>query len=421
MRGRPGLRLLALTSLALLTACPGAARQAPSPPPADVPAPATGPLTTLSRATWPGLEVRLLGVDTQRDEAWLWKADRREQHLALEIERVRLRDGASQEIWRATPAHARAWLRGYPALRPLDGPLERDAARLAQIVARTGPWSSRARDAPPLLTVTADAALFVHEAAPEDGQDGDWLLVRGPQGERLGRLDRGLRASYSPNLSPDGAEVAWRGCSPTLAARGKNCGYALVTAALPDGAPRVRAEVPDPTAPQWTPDGAAILTVARHPERACLTLAPRGPGPARALHCEDDARDPAALLSPSGATAALVTVHGDPQRPRLRWSLRALPGGEPLATLEPPEVAEAGLLVDDDTLLIPRQDGALWLIRPREGRQVLIRDPAGRLSGLSTARARASGGLVLLRQRQGGFDLVELDLARALSDSPPGG
>lgn len=425
MRSRKRLLLSALILASLPWACTRPT-PAPAPPPApEAPAPDQGPVRLRYSAPWGGLDIRLLGVDPQQNHAWIWKGDRRKQHQALELVQIDLATGQRLQQWKAQPDKARQILHGYPTLRPWSDDLEADAARLAQVVRHTGPWSTRGRPVPPALAWSQSQQVMIHEGSPTHGQDGDWLFTRSADGELLGRLDQGMRASYSPSVSPDGQTVAWRACSPQLATRGKNCNYALATAALrprgPSAAPTLHPGVPKPTAPIWSPSGEHLLTIARPRGRACLVRLPLAPPQEpKELHCQAEARDPAFAQSPSGRQGVMLTVQGDPQAPSLRFDWLDLAQDKLLGTWGEPGATGEALWVDDDTLAWLRRDGALVLLRPERQQRAVIPAQRGHFAGLSMTQRLHSGALVLLRLHPGGFDVVEVDLEAAFKKAHAG-
>jgi hypothetical protein len=378
------------------------------------PAAPQGPLASRYKTAWAGWDVRLLGLNADASRAWLWKGRPDPKDPALVIEEVDLTRGLPVGAWRATPARADAILDRFPTFRPLSGSFEEDLVRFAALVRQTGPWSLRARALTPSVASPDDGRFILHEAPPDDGKDGDWLILRDAQGHNPRRLDVGLRASYNPQLSPDGARVAWRACSPKHAPPGANCGYVLALASLgPEPTPpTLIPAAADPTPPVWSADGASLWVVDEAPRKACLlrvpTAPPHKPAP---VACAEGLRDLHFQQDPTGVVGLLAGWEGDPQAPTLSLWLVSLPDGASLGRAKVEAAAGPGLLVDHHRAVVPLRSGGVRVLDLPRAKHADHAPSQGRLGGLEAARLAPDGRLILLQTYLGGLELVALDLS----------
>ncbi len=168
--------------------------------------------------------VTLVGVDVQARRALLRLESGAPPKLALDT--IDLEGGTRVERWEAS-AEKVAAAHGANTFRPLTDAFETDLARFARMLRTAGPWALRGTPLQPVVVVSDDASRILYGAPPSDGSDGDWLYVVDGEGRHTTRIDVGMRASYAPVFSPDGARVAFRGCA------GSPCDYGLYVANVP--------------------------------------------------------------------------------------------------------------------------------------------------------------------------------------------
>lgn len=261
----------------------------------------------ISTINWSSpLGISLVGVDPNRRSALVQLEDPRgTPKLSWRV--ISLDTGETTREWTATPKRARSMVKGYPAFRGVDSDFSSDLVTYANLLSDIGPWSHREATPPLSVLPSPDASLIVHGQQPGDGADGDWLVLYDQEGKRRGRVDRGLRASYNPSFSPDGAHIAWIGGSAQFARAGKQIGYVLRLANTSNptkhvAIPAVRDVLRTPI---WSLDGETMFVSGqRSRRRRCLFSVKVSSRSVQELLCLDGEFD--LIASPSTRTAMLL-------------------------------------------------------------------------------------------------------------------
>jgi hypothetical protein len=358
--------------------------------------------------------VSLLGVDAAGGRALVrLEAQTPSPRLVLEV--VDLPRRASHSRWEADQKHAvRATQTGL--FGALTGDFSGDAQRFGALLAEVGPWHMRGAIASPTFAVAPERRAVVYGGQPRDGSDGDWLFAASSSGAER-RLDGGLRASYSPVVSPDGRYVAFRGCASSP------CDYGLFVTSLEGGSPRRAPGIQQASPPVWSVLGDAVLSVgskqARPGERCLLRVAPEGVVP-RALHCVKGLEQVEFEQDPEGRTGVLMGVRGEPGRQvvELHWILLA--DGTVLSSHTVERGTGGGVVSSSGLLAMPMQRGGVGLVDLVTGSNTAVEDPEGWFFGFDGARW-VGDRVVLLRKAEAftGYQIVAID-ARALTAKPGG-
>lgn len=407
---------------ALSAACAAPPAQAPQPVAVRSQAvvPTAPVLPRVAKTVAPGVEllwtadwfggVSLLGVDAQGQRALVrLEAQTPAPRLVLEV--VDVANGSSLSQWEAAPDHAkRATQLGV--FSAITGDFRADALRFGALLSEVGPWHLRGSIASPTFAVAPERRAIVYGAPPTDGSDGDWLFATPADGSSARRVDAGLRASYSPVVSPDGRFVAFRGCASSP------CDYGLYLSELDGGTPKRAPGVQQAAPPVWSVLGDAVFAVGqksgRPGERCLLKVAPQGVVP-RALHCVKGLEEVEFEQDPEGRTGVLMGVRGEPgkQVVELHWLLLA--DGTVLSSHSVPRATGGGVLSQTGLLAMPMQRGGIGLVDLVTGANTLVDDPHGWFFGFDGARW-VGDRVVLLRKLddQPGYQIVSVD-ARQLT------
>ena len=148
--------------------------------------------------------------------------------------------------------------------------LEHGLVAYAEIVESTGPFTTRSRNyAGPHVAVSRDHIAY--EAAE------DALLVANRGGGGTRRLGARLSAAYHPIFSPDGASIAYTGCTKRATIPRDElalCTYRLFVGPVEGPQIDVRSVI-DPQPPVFSPDGRYVYVASRDDDHA---TAPRDRG-----------------------------------------------------------------------------------------------------------------------------------------------
>jgi hypothetical protein len=204
----------------------------------------------LFEGTWPGLDVRLLGIDAKKGEAAIELVQTGEQPRRV-FDTIDYQHHALVDQWEIPSSKD-----NYPPA--WNG--EFDLAHMARYI-RLRRDSMFPFGLDPMMAVDPSAAgdesgAIVYDAIPKDGHDGDNLFMVDHDGKNPRRIDNGLVASYDPMFSPDGAFLAWRAC-------GRPCKYFLFVTDVKKRAPVRVAAVEDPRNYAWSADGKTLWALAR--------------------------------------------------------------------------------------------------------------------------------------------------------------
>jgi len=386
----------------------------PPPPTAPLPsgavsgAPERQGIEVLYRDEWFGA-VQLLGVDRAGQRAYMRLEGNAESRLAIDT--VDMAHGKRLARWEANSINAKASLRGYPQFRPLTGTFEQDLVQFAELLHAVGPWHMRGGLTTPTVAVSEDRQNILYGAPPDDGTDGDWLYVVDRKGERPRRIDPGLRASYSPVFSPDGAHVAWRGC------RTSPCDYGLFVTRLGGTPERVSKlkQVGDPT---WSHDGKWLFALGDTGRKRCLFKVPiERTWDTRKLACVEGLDDVQFVQDAQGRTGVLSGSRGEPgsQVVELRWLL--VEDGEVLSTQTVPGASGRGIVSDSGMLAVSVKKGGVAIVDLITGKYAGIGGNDAWFFGLDTTKWL--GDKLMLIRKPGGqsraFHLVSID-ARLMTE-----
>jgi hypothetical protein len=370
------------------------------------------------RDTWPTLDATLLGVDLAHRRAFIKLRSRRPSRYAIDT--IDIDTGKRLTRWEADGNSARH-LADYDArYAPLDGDHGGDLSRLAGMV---GTWSSRAQregSAWPVADASADGKHVVYMREPAGGKQGDWLMLRDVDRGREIRIGQRTVASYDAKFSPDGEQLAWRGCV------GRHpCRYFLFVSTLeaarrgvlPFRFPNVR----EPRGPLWSPDGKAVYVLATvHGERCVVRATPGSRKPwrrpaAKPVLCAPQLH--AFALSPDGT--ALLSWERAGQDVELSWTELPAEG----AVASDPEVrvqlrqtsdlslSDAGLVLADHEkgLLALDLHGSRRRIHPSDDHSFVFVPNIQWLDGDTALMLEKSFG-------DHGVRLVRVDVGRFLRD-----
>lgn len=369
---------------------------------ADEPSRSTTP-RVISKIDWSSpLGISLVGVDPGERTALIQLEDPRDPP-ALSWRVISLDTGETTREWTATPKRARSMVKGYPAFRGVDSDFSSDLVTYANLLGDVGPWSHREATPPLGVLPSPDASLIIHGQQPEDGADGDWLVLYDQDGKKRGRLDRGLRASYNPSFSPDSAHIAWIGGSAQFARAGKQIGYVLRLANTLNptkhiAIPTVRDVLRTPV---WSLDGETVFVSGqRSRRRRCLFSVQVSSREASELLCLEGEFD--LIASPSTQTAMLL--HHPPAARELKELLHvSLETGEILSRTQvssPQGFGAFGFWLDDSAFAALTRLGKTLDIIDVEAGEIsrTIEAPAdNELRGRHGARVLGSE-LIILRQ-----------------------
>ena len=186
--------------------------------------------------------------------------------------------------------------------------LQQALVEYADLVERTGPFITRSRNyAGPHVAVSHD--YIAYEAAE------DALLVSDRHGGGARRLGARLSAAYHPIFSPDGASIAYTGCTKRAAIPPGElalCTYRLFVG--PVAGPQLDVQsVADPQPPVFSPDGRFVYVASRDDDHAseprdrggCAYRVVTATGEATALACLTSATAIELRQSDDGRTGVL--------------------------------------------------------------------------------------------------------------------
>lgn len=273
--------------------------------------------TEVYRYVWPSLDATLLGVDADGRRAYIKLRTR--QPARYVIDTVDIDGGERLDRWEAAPTQAPR-LADYDArYAPLDGAPDHDLERLATMVSGWTSRASREGSAWPVVDASPDGASVVYMRGPSHGQQGDWLFLHDVRTSRAVRLGRQTVASYDAKFSPDGEQLAWRGCIGR-----RPCRYFLYLTseerARAGLVPHRVAEARAPRGPVWSPDGTAVYVLAtRRDERCVMRVAPPDKPWKRPRTTDVVCHDKLAsfVLSPDGSSIAYTLRDG--QEAEIAW------------------------------------------------------------------------------------------------------
>ena len=366
-----------------------------------------GDLRVIHTLAWPGSWGQfLVGVGSGGEALVRLEQTGTNPRLAFAL--VKLESGELVEQWEATSTRASSMITGYPGFRGMQGDFDKDLAKYAGWLARVGPWTHREATPPFGVHVSPDGEHIIYSQQPDDGRDGDWLILANANGQQLRRFDDGLRASYNANFSPDGETVAWMGGSRAYAKPGKQVGYVLRVASVSGkmwDVPQVRDEIRTPI---WSRDGSEVWAIGKQGRRErCLYRVEIATQGVDALHCFNGLIDP--MLSPDGKQMLLMLSPdgGSEEREVVLLDLKrgneegrfSIPGATGMGRF--------GAWLDNQTaVFFARNDSALQIIRPSAGELVHEVD----LSDAGEIRGRLGAGIwgnemILLRQPSGSSDV----------------
>ncbi len=361
----------------------------------------------LYRDEWFGA-VSLIGVDPRARRAVLRLESGAPPRLAVDT--VDLATGSRVERWEATPERVAA-LRGAPTFRPLTSTFEEDLVRFAGKLASLGPWAHRGTPLVPTVVVAPEARHILFGAPPTDGTDGDWLWVVDAAGRNPKRIDVGMRASYSPSFSPDGARVAWRGCG------GSPCDYGIYVAPTPSSVsaerpprPRRLGSIIASKPPVWSLDGLALFVVGPKGKQSCLfRVQLDARAKVDALQCLE-VRDPSFAQDPEGRTGAFCGTRGTAGSHTMDCLWVHLEDGAVVERHAIDRGVGAGVLSPSGLFAVPLAKGGVAVVDLVTGRHGRAAESEGWFSGFETTQW-IEDELILLRklERDQGFELVSVD------------
>lgn len=372
-------------------------------PAQNSPAKAAGRL--LYRSDWPS-GVALLGIDTEHKRAVLRLESREGPRVVLET--IDLVSGLAVEQWEERSLSAS--MRGFAGSPTAAAPV---LSRLARLMAPLGPHHIRPSLIAPTFAVSNDGRAWVYGTRPSDGTDGDWLFAS-REGGAARRVDDGLRASYSPVMSPDGGRVAFRACMTSP------CDYGVYVSPLggtPFRIPGIREAAP----PVFSPNGNEVFVVGgKGRERCAFRFAPILGNSPRTLHCVEGLEDVTLILDSEGRTAVLTGSSGKAGAQIVQATWILIEDGTVLARYAIDRGVGSGLLNDRGVLAFPIQKGGIHFIDLVGERQARTTESAGWFFGFDGARFIGEH-LVLLRKTDGapGFEIVSIDAQKVLGDPKP--
>ncbi len=410
-------RIAVVVALIALGACPPPPAPAPTTPEPAPPVarPAAPPpvLDVVFEDNWQGL-TRIMGVDERAGVVYLWRTAT-EPHRSV-VDAVDLDAGRRVDRFEAAGTMGRY-------LWETTGAFATEAAVLVRVLARTMPRHTRNEPVASPIAVSPDGQRFVYPGRPTDGKDGDWLFLGTADGARAGRLDRGLRASYTPVFSPDSRRVAWRGYSA------RHRGYRLWLSEI-GGRPRFVRGTEGARLPVFSADGHHVYTLTRvkvrterHPGfggvrdvfRQCLTrVRAVGEGAPESLACVESYHDAHFVQAASGNTGVFVVQRGESGEHAFEYKWLKLPTGEVIATHRVDRPFQAGVLGERGVLVTEAARG-LIAVSLRDGRVATLiargKSDQFRLDGTAFF---ADGSLVALRGNKQRWSVVVTRPAQAL-------
>jgi hypothetical protein len=367
-----------------------------------------GDVRLIHRVEWPDAWGQfLVGVEPKARRAHL-RLTVAGETPRFALDTIDLSTGERVARWEATPARAARMVGRYPRFEGVSGEFVEDLGRYARMLRASGPWRHR-ETAPPLaVSASPDGARAIYAVPPDDGRDGDWLMLVELATGAQRRFDEGIRASYVAKFSPDSRAVAWIGGSAEFARPGRQVGYVLRVASL-DGTPRAVPEVRGVIrAPLWSPDGRTIWAMGHGRDRRerCLYRVSVPSFDVARLEChvgdvdvvmsEDASRMMLLQHAPQGRAQRLVWLDPRTDDVLARHEVSGVHG-----------VGEFGRVLGEDRALLYVDGGqALVIYEPMTGAEVqrvdLGEDPvAGR-----HATQLAGDELILLRRRDGAVEVV---------------
>jgi hypothetical protein len=382
-----------LYPLPIVTARPG------SLPAASAPGPSKAAGRLLYRSDWAS-GVSLLGIDAERKRAVL-RLESREGPKVL-LETVDLVAGRAIDAWEERTLSASS--RGFTSATSTSPVMP----KLARLLSPLGPHHIRPNIIAPTFAVSNDGHAWVYGTRPTDGTDGDWLFAS-RDGGAAKRIDEGLRASYSPVISPDGSRVAFRACLTSP------CDYGVYVSGMggtPFRIPGIREAAP----PVWGPSGNEVFVVGgKGRERCAFRVSPQVGSSPRTLHCVQGLEDVSLLLDSEGRTAVLTGSSGNAGSQVVQATWLLIEDGTVLARYAIDRGVGAGVLNDRGMLAFPIQKGGIHFIDLVGERQARTTESAGWFFGFDGSRFIGEH-LVLLRKVDGapGFEIVSIDAQKVL-------
>lgn len=412
MTSRPSLRFAPI-ALLLLAAC----KSVPPPPPVVVTVPAVvpplpaapaGAIRKIYADDWFGA-VTLVGVDAKARHAILRLESGAPPKLAIDT--IDLTSGTRVERWEASADKIGA-AHGANTFRPLTDGFETDLARFAAKLRAAGPWSLRGTPLVPVVVVSDDPSRILYGAPPTDGSDGDWLYVVDGEGRHTTRIDVGMRASYAPVFAPDGARVAFRGCS------GSPCDYGLYVVDVPHPPttdrlrrPRRIGSISLAKPPVWSKDGRYLFGVGAQRSKVCLfrVSSDAAAGKVETVACSDG-RDPSFAQDPEGRTGAFCSTFGKAGEHVAECAWIELDSSQVLARRAIERSVGAGALSAGGLFAVPLSKGGVAVIDFVAGKEGRAADSEGWFSGFDTTQWLDEEVILLRKPEQGrGIELVALD------------
>jgi hypothetical protein len=415
----------ALLLALLLTTCTTAA---PAPNPQERPLvaeasidpkPALGSIRIIRVIDWPDTSAAtLLAVDTARGHAHVYLEARQPQRR-LALDTIPLDGRSAGERWRASDEQAARLVNTYPRFRRWNESFSRDLTRYAAAIASGGPWSQRDWVAPLQVAVSPNGNHILYAVPPEDGRDGDWLMMAAPGDEAPRRFDLGLRASYRPAFSPDSQYVAWIGGAPEYARGDQLIGYVLHIAPADGGplraVPAVRDEI---RTPMWSADSERVYAIGEQSAgQRCIYEIHRATLKHRALYCARGYLD--LLLDPTQPRALVLEQRELPPEDGRSWDdveadvhvldLESAQISHTFQVLAPQGMGPFGVFLDAGRVAIFSKSGQRLAIRALPDGKLLHEIDLSAQQRFFTGRyatRRWRDELILLRVGQGALELV---------------